>query len=75
MIKRVFWLTAGVAIGVVAVRKVSAMKSAVGPEGLNRAVAQLTDSVADFAEALRQGMNEREADLRSALGIDADHRS
>ena len=75
MIKRVFWLAAGAAIGVVAVRKVSAMKSAVGPEGLNRAVAQLTDSVADFADVFRQGMQERESDLRAALGIDAEHRS
>lgn len=75
MIKRVFWLTAGVTIGVLAVRKVSAMKSAVGPEGLNRTVAQLTDSVADFADALRQGMQERETDLRNALGIETEPRS
>ncbi|GAB3555271.1 hypothetical protein GCM10027404_31670 [Arthrobacter tumbae] len=75
MIKRVFWLAAGAAIGVVAVRKVSAMKSAVGPEGLNRAVAQMTDTVADFADVFRQGMQERETDLRAALGIDAEHRS
>lgn len=74
MIKRVFWLAAGAAIGVVAVRKVSAMKSAVGPEGLNRAVAQLTDSVADFADAFRQGVQERETDLRTALGIDSEPR-
>lgn len=75
MIKRVFWLAAGAALGVIAVRKVSAMKSAVGPEGLNRAVAQITDSIADFSDALRQGMQERETDLRSALGIDTDPRS
>jgi uncharacterized protein with PhoU and TrkA domain len=74
MIKRVFWLVAGAAIGVVAVRKVSAMKSAVGPEGLNRAVAQLSDSAADFADALRRGMQERESDLRTALGIESEHR-
>lgn len=74
MIKRVFWLTAGAAIGIIAVRKVSAMKSAVGPEGLNRVVGQLGDSIADFADAFRQGMQERETDLRSALGIDADTR-
>ena len=75
MIKRVFWLAAGAAIGVIAVRTVSAMKSAVGPEGLNRAVAQLTDSVADFADVFRQGMLERETDLRAALGVDTEHRS
>lgn len=74
MIKRVFWLAAGAAIGVIAVRKVTEVKSAVGPEGLNRAVAQLSDSVADFADAFRQGMQERETDLRSALGIEAESR-
>ncbi len=74
MIKRVFWLTAGITIGVVVVRKVSELKSSVGPEGLNRTVAQLSDSVADFADAFRQGMRERENDLRTALGVDADPR-
>lgn len=74
MIKRVFWLAAGAAIGVIAVRKVTEVKSAVGPEGLNRTVAQLSDSVADFADAFRQGMQERETDLRSALGIEAESR-
>ncbi|WP_323958532.1 hypothetical protein GC088_08120 [Arthrobacter sp. JZ12] len=75
MIKRLFWLAAGAAIGVVAIRKVAAMKSAVGPEGLNRAVGRLTDTVADFADAMREGMHERENDLRAALGIDSEPRS
>lgn len=73
MIKRVLWMAAGVAIGVIAVRKVTEAKSALGPAGLNRAVAQVSDSIADFADALRSGMQERETDLRSALGVDADN--
>jgi hypothetical protein len=65
---------AGIAIGVLAVRKISATKQTFGPEGLNRAVASLADSVADFTHTFRTGMIEREADLRAALGIDsADH--
>ena len=71
MIRRVFWLAAGVTIGVVAVRKVSQAKSNLGPEGLNRAVGQISDSIADFADALRTAMAEREGDLRAALGVDA----
>jgi hypothetical protein len=63
-------MAAGVAIGVLAVRKVTAAKSALGPAGLNRAVGQASDSVTGFAEALRSGMREREADLRAALGVD-----
>ncbi|WP_104181756.1 DUF6167 family protein [Arthrobacter sp. B0490] len=70
MIRRVFWLAAGVTIGVVAVRKVSKAKSNLGPEGLNRAVGQISDSIADFADALRSAMSERENDLRAALGVE-----
>ncbi len=70
MIRRALWMAAGVAIGVLAVRKVSAAKSALGPAGLNRAVGQASDNLAGFADTFRSGMREREADLRSALGVD-----
>lgn len=68
--KRIVWLAAGVAIGVLAVRKLSEARQTFGPEGLNRAVGSLADSVANFADAVRDGMQEREADLRAALGVD-----
>ncbi|WP_223263271.1 hypothetical protein [Arthrobacter sp. NamB2] len=71
MIRRAFWLAAGITIGVVAVRKVSQAKSNLGPEGLNRAVGQISDSISDFADALRSAMAEREGDLRAALGVEA----
>jgi hypothetical protein len=71
MIRRVFWLAAGITIGVVAVRKVSQAKSTLGPEGLNRAVGQISDSIADFTDAFRSSMAERETDLRAALGVEA----
>ncbi|TJY70510.1 hypothetical protein E4J89_06730 [Arthrobacter sp. CAU 1506] len=64
-------MAAGVAIGVLAVRKVSQTREALGPVGLNRALAQVADSVANFADAVRDGMQERESDLRLALGIDS----
>ncbi|MEQ4520110.1 hypothetical protein ABLI39_12195 [Pseudarthrobacter sp. B907] len=60
----------GVAIGVIAFRKLTEAQSTLGPEGLNRAVGRLTDSVYDFADAVRVGMRERETELRSALGVD-----
>lgn len=69
--KRFIWMGAGIAIGVLAMRKFQATKQAIGPEGLNRAVAGVADSIAEFAHALREGMTEREADLRAALGIDS----
>jgi uncharacterized protein with PhoU and TrkA domain len=69
--KRMIWMAAGVAIGVLAVRKLSQTRDALGPVGLNRALGQVADSVATFADAVRDGMQERETDLRLALGIDS----
>lgn len=69
--KRIVWMGIGVAIGVIAFRKVSQAQSSLGPEGLNRAVGRLADGVYDFADAVRAGMRERETDLRTALGIES----
>ncbi|AIY00568.1 hypothetical protein ART_0969 [Arthrobacter sp. PAMC 25486] len=68
--KKIFWLGVGITIGVLAARKIAAAQGAIGPEGLNRAVGRVTDAVHDFADALRENMNERETDLRLALGVD-----
>jgi hypothetical protein len=68
--KKIFWLGIGIAVGAIAVRKISATRAALGPEGLNRAVGRLSDSIHNFADAVREGMNERESDLRVALGVD-----
>lgn len=68
--KKIFWLGVGITIGVIAARKISAAQGALGPEGLNRAVGRISDSIHDFADALRENMNERESDLRVALGVD-----
>lgn len=68
--KRLVWMGIGVAIGVIAFRKVTEAQSTLGPEGLNRAVGRLADGVFDFADAVRAGMRERETDLRTALGVE-----
>lgn len=67
--KRIVWMGIGVAIGVIAFRKITEARANIGPDGLNRAVARLADGVYEFADAVRAGMNEREVDLREALGI------
>ncbi|MGO4249155.1 DUF6167 family protein [Paenarthrobacter sp. RAF54_2] len=67
--KRIVWMGIGVAIGIIAFRKVTEAQAAIGPDGLNRAVGRLADGMFDFADAVRSGMHEREEDLRSALGI------
>jgi hypothetical protein len=69
--KRLVWMGIGVATGVIAFRKVTEARSNLGPEGLNRAVGRLADGLYDFADAVRSGMHEREADLRTALGVES----
>ncbi|WP_427007457.1 DUF6167 family protein [Pseudarthrobacter sp. H2] len=68
---RIIWMGIGVAIGVIAFRKITQAQSNLGPEGLNRAVGRLADGLYDFADAVREGMAERETELRTALGIHA----
>ena len=65
---RSIWMGIGVAIGVIAFRKVTEAQSALGPEGLNRAAGRLADGLLDVADAIRDGMGERESELRAALG-------
>lgn len=69
--KRIIWMGIGVAIGVIAVRKINDTRATMGPEGLNRAAARVADGLYEFADAVRAGMNQREGELRSALGVDA----
>ncbi|WP_343317449.1 hypothetical protein AAFM46_08885 [Arthrobacter sp. TMP15] len=68
--KKIFWLGVGITIGVIAARKIAAAQGVIGPEGLNRAVGRMSDAVHDFADAMRENMDERETDLRVALGMD-----
>jgi len=71
-VKRIVWMGIGVAIGVIAFRKISEAKEGLGAEGLNRAVGRLADGIYDFADAVRAGMGERENELRAALGLEDD---
>lgn len=68
--KRILWLGVGAAVGVLVFRKFSEARGALGPEGLNRAVGQLSDSIYHFADQVRDGMKEREDELRAALALD-----
>ena len=69
--KRIVWLGVGVALGVIAYQKITEARSLASPGGLNRAVASLADSVAHFADQVREGMGEREAERRRGLGLEA----
>lgn len=72
--RRLFWLALGVTVGVLAMRKLSKAAQKLTPSGIagsvGSALAELAESVRDFALDVRAGMNEHEAALRAGSGID-----
>ncbi|WGW13812.1 hypothetical protein LWF01_08730 [Saxibacter everestensis] len=68
--KRIFWLGVGVAVGVVAVRQLSRKTKFLTGSAIAGEASTLADAIRDFGESIRRGMNEREAELRVALGAD-----
>jgi hypothetical protein len=72
--RRVFWVALGATAGVLVVRKLSKVAQAYTPSGMAQGVSgglsDLADGLREMAEAVREGMAEREAELRYALGID-----
>jgi hypothetical protein len=69
--RRVFWVALGATAGVLVVRKINQTAQAYTPEGVGRSISSLADALRDAADAVREGMAEREAELRLALGVDA----
>ncbi len=67
-----FWLALGATAGVLVVRKVTKTAQSFTPAGLASRAGGLGDSLRYFADQVRAGMAEREAELRDALGIDSD---
>ncbi len=70
--RRVFWVAVGAAAGIYAVRKVQRTLHTYSASGLAERAGGLGDSLKAFAEEVRAGMAEREAELRDALGLDDD---
>jgi Family of unknown function (DUF6167) len=73
-VSRLFWLTVGATAGVIVVRKVTKAAQAFTPAGLANTAGGFGESIRYFADQVRAGMVEREAELRDALGIDDDGR-
>jgi len=72
--RRLFWVALGATVGVLVVRKVSRTAQAYSPsglaEGLSGGLSDLGEGLREMAEAVREGMAERETELRYALGMD-----
>jgi hypothetical protein len=70
-VARLFWVALGAAAGVYAVRKVGKAAQAYTPAGVADGLSDFGDGLRELAAAVREGMAEREGELRLALGIDA----
>jgi Family of unknown function (DUF6167) len=69
---RLFWAALGAAAGVYAVRKVSKAAEAYTPAGVAHGLSDFGEGLRELAAAVREGMDEREGELRLALGIDTE---
>ena len=74
MVRRLFWLGLGLALGALIFRRLSRAAEKLTPTGLARglggALADLTQAARDFVADVRQGMVEHEAALREAAELD-----
>jgi hypothetical protein len=71
--KRLFWTGLGVAVGVMATRKITEAAAALTPSGMSGRLADsitvLGEAVREFGQDLRDAMWDREEELYEALGL------
>ena len=60
----------GAAVGIAVVHRVSRAAQAYTPEGLGRSLTEAVDALRDLVDDVREGMTEREQELRVALGVE-----
>jgi hypothetical protein len=68
--RRVFWITLGAVAGVLIVRRLGKAVEAYTPAGMGQTLAGIGEGIKELAAAIRDGMHEREDELRIALGVD-----
>ena len=69
--RRLFWIALGATVGILLFRKVNKTIDAYSPAGVGRSLTSVGDGLRELAEVVREGMAEREEELRIALGVDA----
>jgi len=69
-VRRLFWVALGAVAGVLLVRKITKAAEAYTPAGVARSASDLGEGLRELAHAVREGMAEREEELRIALGVD-----
>lgn len=65
--KRMFYIAFGAAMGIMAVRQAARAASALSPQSV---AGSLVQSVQEFVADVREGMAQREEEIREALGLD-----
>ena len=77
MTRRVFYIALGATVGILIVRKASQAAQRFTPAGvqgsMTGALGGLGDAIRDFGANIREGMAEREDQLRTELGLDGSH--
>ena len=69
--RRLFWVALGAVAGVLIVRRLTRVVEAYTPAGVSRSMSDFGAGLRELAAAVREGMAEREEELRIALGVDA----
>jgi hypothetical protein len=70
--RRLFWAVLGATAGVLVMRKVNQTVQAYTPEGISRSLSNVAAGLHDLADVVREGMAEREEELRVALSAGTD---
>ena len=74
--RRLFWLALGGTIGALLVRKLAKVAESASPKalaaGVSSSIGGLTGAIRDFADEVREGMAEREAELMDGVGLDGE---
>ena len=77
MTRRVFYIALGATVGILVVRKASQAAQRFTPAGVQSsmtgALGGLTEAIREFGANVREGMAEREYQLRTELGLDGSH--
>jgi hypothetical protein len=71
MIRRALWLGAGIAVGVIVMRKASQAMKAIAPSSIagqaRESAVGFVETMRDFVSDVRDGMAEREAQIHEAF--------
>ncbi|MDP9465934.1 MAG: DUF6167 family protein [Actinomycetota bacterium] len=77
MTRRLVYIAFGAAVGILVVQRATRAAQRFTPAGLQTSLAGsmagLTQAISEFTELVREGMAEREDELRATLGLDGTH--